>query len=85
MRNTSLIAVVLAAVAGRTDAQTIRVAPPTEVAREADPRRFAEPHLVVHPANPAHLLAATWSGLTTTDPDQARRCATFVSVNGGTT
>jgi hypothetical protein len=79
MRNTSLIAVVLAAVAGRTDAQT------TEVAREADPRRFAEPHLVVHPANPAHLLAATWSGLTTTDPDQARRCATFVSVNGGTT
>jgi hypothetical protein len=43
-------------------AQTIRIAPATEVAREADPRRFTEPHLAIHPTDPRHLLAAVFIG-----------------------
>jgi hypothetical protein len=85
MRTTLLTAALSAALAGPASAQTIRVAPATEVAREADPRRFAEPHLAVHPARPGHLLAAAWSALTTDDPDQARRCSSFVSRDNGTT
>lgn len=85
MRTILLTAVVLsAAIADTAAAPTVRVAPATEVARETDPRRWAEPHLAVHPANPEHLLGAAWSALTAADPEQARHCAAFVSVDGGT-
>src|SRR5882762_5222291 len=77
------LTILTAALAAPAAAQTIRVAPATVVAREAEPRRFAEPHLAIHPSNPAHLLGAAWSALTTADPNQARRCAAFVSVDRG--
>jgi hypothetical protein len=85
MRETLLTAAVLTAIGGPAAAQTIRVAPATVVARETDPRRFSEPHLALHPSNPGHLLAATWSGLTTAEPDSARRCSSFVSRDYGVT
>lgn len=53
------------------------------VARETDPRRFSEPHLVVHPAKPNHLLAVAWSALTS-DPENLR-CHSFVSTDSGAT
>jgi hypothetical protein len=39
----------------------------------------------MHPAKPGHLLAAAWSALTGADPDQARRCSSFVSLDNGAT
>ncbi|PYR17172.1 MAG: hypothetical protein DMF94_24875 [Acidobacteria bacterium] len=76
------------AAASLAGAQTVRIAPPTEVARETEPRRFSEPHLAVHPGNPNHLLAAAFvlpvSG-TLDEMRAAQRCATFVSSDGGHT
>ena len=85
MRHTLLTAAALSAViTAPAEAQTIRVAPAIEVARETDPRRWSEPHLAVHPAKPEHLLGAAWSALTAADPGQERHCAAFVSVDSGT-
>ena len=68
-------------------AQTIRVAAPTEVARETDPARFSEPHLAVDPSNPDRLLAAVIVPSTMNGPLQqqlrAARCAVFASRDGG--
>src|SRR5947209_4046714 len=66
-------------------AQTIRVAPATEVAREIEPTRFSEPHLAIDPSNPNHLLAAVWTASTSQDENQPRRCVSFESQNGGVT
>jgi hypothetical protein len=69
-------------------AQTIRIAPATEVAREADPRRFTEPHLAIHPTDPSHLLAAVFIGWvqgSVAESFERQRCATFVSRDGGAT
>jgi BNR repeat protein len=86
MRTAALLALTALAAAG-ADAQTIRVAPPTEVARESDPHRFSEPHLAIHPANPDHLLAGVMVKSTMAGPLQeqlaASRCATFVSHDAG--
>jgi hypothetical protein len=80
-----LTLVLSAAIAG--GAQTIRVAAPTEVARETDPRRFTEPHLAIDPSNPDRLLAAVIVPSTMTGPLQeqlrAARCAAFASRDGG--
>jgi hypothetical protein len=77
-----------AGLAGPVAAQTIRVAPATEVARETDPRRFSEPHLAIHPGDPRHLLATAFvlplSG-TLDEMRAAKRCATFVSRDSGQT
>jgi hypothetical protein len=69
-------------------AQSIRVAPSTEVARETDPRRFTEPHLAINPTNPNQLLAAAFIERlegTTQERHAAERCATFTSRDGGAT
>src|SRR5690242_17541755 len=66
-------------------AQTIRIAPATEVARETDPWRFSEPHLAIDPRNPNHLLAAVWTASTSQDENPPRRCVSFVSQNGAVT
>src|SRR5438270_170651 len=58
---------------------------PVVVARESEPRRFAEPHLVVHPGKASHLLAVAWSALTSEPEEQARRCHSFVSTDSGAT
>jgi len=55
------------------------------VSHEVEPRRFSEPHLVVHPDRPNHLLAAAWSALTAESNDQDRRCSSFVSIDSGST
>src|SRR5262249_35796892 len=55
------------------------------VSREAEPRRFAEPHLAVHPARPNHLLAAVWTASTSESEEQNRRCSSLVSTDGGST
>ena len=51
----------IAVSARASDAQSIRVATPTEVVRETDPRRFSEPHLAVYPTDPNRFLAAAFS------------------------
>jgi hypothetical protein len=69
-------------------AQTIRVGEIVTVTREAEPRRFTEPHLAIHPGNPNHLLATAWSApLSESQPDMdaGERCSTFVSRDGGAT
>jgi len=66
-------------------AQTLHVREAVTVARETDPRRFSEPQLAIHPGNPNHLVAAAWTAATSQDENQARRCASFVSVNAGAT
>jgi hypothetical protein len=67
-------------------AQTIGIAAPIEVGREIDPRRFAEPHLAVHPTNPDHLLAGVfvlWVQGTREEMGANQRCASFVSRDKG--
>jgi len=64
-------------------AQTIQIGSVTTVAQETEPRRFSEPHLAVHPTNSQHFLATVWTAATTNEPNQDRRCTTFVSVDGG--
>ncbi|HJU75444.1 MAG TPA: sialidase family protein [Gemmatimonadaceae bacterium] len=69
-------------------AQSIQIAPITEVAREAEPRRFFEPHLASHPSNPQHLLAgAMIASLHGTFQESVarQRCAAFHSRDGGVT
>lgn len=69
-------------------AQTIRVAPETEVARESDPWRFSEPHLAIHPANPNRLLAGvfiTWVQGALEETRKHQRCAAFTPRDGGAT
>jgi len=74
--------------ASQADAQTIRVATATEVARETEPRRFSEPHLAVQPGNADHLVASAFiiSATGTTEEIHAtQHCATFASRDGGST
>jgi hypothetical protein len=69
-------------------AQTIRVAPATELARETDPKRFSEPHLAIDPANPNHLFAGvfiSWVQGTLEEMQAHQRCASFVSCDRGAT
>lgn len=79
----ALIVLMVAASVGH--AQRIRIGEIVTVATESDPRRFSEPHLAIHPANPNHFLAAAWTASTTRADTQARRCAVFVSENLGLT
>ena len=67
-------------------AQTVRIAVPTEVDRETDPRRFVEPHLAVDPNDPDHLLAGvfmSWDQGTRQEMQANQRCASFVSRDKG--
>jgi hypothetical protein len=69
-------------------AQRIRVATPTEAAREIEPRRFSEPHLAIHPRNPNQLLAGTFIDRlegTLEEMRAAQRCAALTSRDGGAT
>jgi hypothetical protein len=69
-------------------AQTIHFTPPSEIARDAGPRRFSEPHLAVHPARPTHLLASAFIASNAGSPEEmiaAQRCAAFVTLDGGRT
>src|SRR6059058_603760 len=78
----------IAVSARASDAQSIRVATPTEVVRETDPRRFSEPHLAVHPTDPNRFLAAAFSKpLSESVPEMhaGSRCSTFVSSDGART
>jgi hypothetical protein len=82
----ALLSLLLAARAA--GAQTIRVAPPTEIAHETEPRRFTEPHLAVHPANPRHLLAAAFHASMSDSIEavhRSTRCSTFASIDGAAT
>jgi hypothetical protein len=84
----SVAALALFAAARLASAHAIRVAPPTEVAREADPRRFSEPHLAIHPADPMRLLATAFStALAEAVPEMqaSEHCSTFASRDGGAT
>jgi hypothetical protein len=63
----------------------LQVGAAVTVARETDPRRFSEPHLAIHPGNPNQFLAAVWTAATWQDQNQARRCASFVSIDAGAT
>ncbi len=84
----SLAVLALFAAARLAGAQGVRVGPPTEVARETDPRRFSEPHLAVHPADPTRLLATVFStALAEAVPEMhaSARCSTFASRDGGAT
>jgi BNR repeat-like domain len=87
-QNVSCAMVVIALAGTPAGAQTIRVAPVTEIARETEPHRFSEPHLAVQPGDPNHLLAAAFiipaSGNTETI-HAGERCATFASRDGGST
>jgi len=86
IRSVKILVPVVAAMssfAATAQAQT-SLAPTVIVAREREPRRFSEPHLVVHPANPNHLLAVAWSALTSDEPE-VLRCHSFVSTDSGTT
>jgi len=68
------------------DGETIRVAPATEIAREADPRRFTEPHLAVHPSDGNRLLVAAFSsvlGESLPDIYRSQYCSAFASRDGG--
>ena len=68
--------------------QTIRVESSAVIATEAEPRRFFEPHLAVHPVNPKHLLVGVVVAWSRDPPQEAQaraRCAAFVSRDGGTT
>ncbi len=84
-----VVAVLLAWLgAGPAVAQGIRSAPPTEVASETDPRRFSEPHLAIHPADPKQLLAGviiSWVHGPFEETQTRQRCAAFVSRDGGGT
>jgi hypothetical protein len=70
-------AMVMAVVSTRSAPQIVIVG------REAEPRRFSEPHLVVHPARPYHFLAAVWTASTSESNVQDRRCSSFVSTDAG--
>lgn len=83
-----LTVIVSLALAGPLAAQTLRVAPPTEVARETDPRRFSEPHLAIDPADPNRLLATAFTTALSDNVQEmlaGQRCATFASRDGGRT
>ena len=59
-----------------------------EAARETEPRRFSEPHLAVHPADPSRLLVGVFilaSAGTTEEQHAGQRCATFASRDAGRT
>jgi hypothetical protein len=78
----------LVSAAAPVSAQGIRLAAPVEVARESDPRRFSEPHLAIHPADPKHLLAGvivSWVQGTFEEMQSHQHCAAFVSRDGGAT
>lgn len=81
-------ALATACLSGRAaETQTIRIADPTEVARETDPRRFSEPHLAVNPNDKNHLLAGvfvSWDQGEREEMQANQRCASFVSRNNGT-
>jgi hypothetical protein len=85
MRRVILSAVLVGTSVSTLDAQTLQVGETVTVARETEPRRFSEPHLAIHPGNAGHFLAAVWTAATWQDENQARRCISFVSVNGGAT
>ena len=76
-RNTAALA--MACLSGLpVAAQTVRIAVPTEVDRETDPRRFVEPHLAVDPNDPDHLLAGvfmSWDQGTRQEMQANQRCA----------
>ena len=88
MKHTTIAALVaVLIIAAQVPAQTIHIAPAAEVARETDPKRFSEPHLAIHPANPNHLLAGvsiSWVQ-DTLEEIRAHGCAAFVSRDGGAT
>ena len=66
--------------------QTIRIAAPTEIGRETDPRRFVEPHLAVDPNDPDHLLVGvfvSWEQGARDEMQANQRCAAFVSRDKG--
>jgi BNR repeat-like domain/BNR/Asp-box repeat len=83
------LAIPLASIALSAGAQTVHIAPISTVTEETEPRRFTEPHLAIHPANPNHLLAAAWSAPLSEPPSPkdagAERCSSFVSHDGGAT
>jgi hypothetical protein len=67
-------------------AQVIRVDPPTEVFRDADPQRWSEPHLAIDPNDPDRLLATAFvTPLSDNVPEMltGERCATFASRDAG--
>jgi hypothetical protein len=81
LATTALVAALRAA-----DTQAIRVATPTEVARETDPRRFSEPHLAIHPGDPNRFLATAFSkplSESMADMRAGSRCSAFTSSDGG--
>jgi len=87
-RAVSLALAAATAVPAVVDAQAVRVAPLTEIAREEEPRRFTEPHLAVQPDNSDRLLASgfviTARG-TNGEVHTAQHCVTFASRDGGST
>lgn len=88
MRRLTLTTLVVAACGSLVEAQTLRVEEIVTVAREADPRRFSEPHLAVHPLNPNHFLATSFIASVTGTVEElhaAQRCATFATIDGGAT
>jgi hypothetical protein len=88
MTRVGLGAIAVAACSAAAQAQTIRVGDIVTVARETNPRRMSEPHLAIDPGNPAHLLATAfvaWTSGTPQEMSASQRCATFVSMNGGST
>jgi hypothetical protein len=85
MRHVILWLVLVGASVSTLRAQVLQVGEVVVVAGETEPRRFSEPHLAIDPRNANHFLAAVWTGSTSEDDNQARRCISFVSEDGGVT
>lgn len=63
----------------------IRVGENVLVSRGLEARPLTEPHLVAHPTDPNHLLAATIVSSTTATWSAEQYCAAFLSLDGGRT
>jgi hypothetical protein len=83
MRHVILCLVLVNAGVSTPRAQELQVGQVVVVAGETEPRRFSEPHLAIDPRNANHFLAAVWTGSTSQDENQARRCVSFVSRTVG--
>lgn len=75
----------VAARPARLPAQAIRVGENVRVARGLEQRPLVEPHLVVHPADPRHLLGATIVSDAAKAWEETQICSSFLSLDGGKT
>lgn len=65
----------------------IRITEPVAVAHGFAGKPLVEPHIVAHPTDAQHLLAATMVSTSSAEQSDVRpmmRCAAFLSVDGGT-